>query len=183
MIFLNTNNSDRSIRIVLIVFAVLLLVGAAVGLMDVFQDADSPTVTDTETTADTKTETTKVCDAHVLDNGTVTVTANCTRLGKTVYKCTKCDYSETKTLPKTDHELTYTVVTSATSTAHGKGVKSCKTPGCSFAPIDVVLHYSYTDGYCVVCQSECEHDLEPTYDSMGFESGAFCPLCGYHEGY
>lgn len=185
---MNTNNkSDSTIQIVLIVLAVLLLIGAAVGLSDVFNNSDSPigggsdTVLDTDKVTTPDTEGAKVCN-HLLDTGTITVTANCTRMGRVLFACTKCDYTETKTIAKTNHKYTYTT-TAATSTTHGQRIKSCTTPGCSFTPVVEVLHYSYGDGYCVVCQQECEHQLEPTYDWSGFESGAYCPLCGYHEGY
>lgn len=185
---MNTNNhSDMTVQIVLILLAALLLVGAAVGLTGVLDDADSllggggsDSVSDTNTETTPDTEGVKVC-SHVLDNGTITVTANCTRAGKILFACTKCDYTETVTVAKTDHEFKYTTI-AATATAHGQRVKSCSTPGCSFTPVVEVLHYSYGDGYCVVCQQECEHQLEPTYDWSGFESGAYCPLCGYVEG-
>ena len=129
--------ATKIIQVVLVIFALALIGGAAAGLLGVFDDDGGSSSgggggsSNTETTAPDDTAVTETYVAsdgdptcsHTMDDGKVVTAATCGAEGTKVFTCTKCGYTEEEKISKTN-EHTYALKT-YTNNEHMKYCTVC----------------------------------------------------------
>ena len=85
--------------------------------------------------------------------------ATCTSEGTIYYVCTKCDTTNSETIPMLEHDYTLESSASPDCTNSGYETYVCAACGCTYTDTIPALRHDYVDGACTRCGAE-EPDID-----------------------